>query len=504
MNIKRKKIVMLPLDERPCNYLYPLMAFQDNAEYDLILPPREKLGKKKQGAKFEDVREFLLENGKDANYAVISIDMLLYGGLLAGRLHNESKETLLSRLSVLRRLKEINPTIKIFAAHLIMRCPSYSTSQEEPEYYGICGEEIFRYGEVLHKQKLGICAEGEEKKYLDVIAPYIDDFTSRRKINLEMNKAVVDMLDDDIDVLIIPQDDSSPFGFVAEDQKAMRDYIAQKGKQTEIPIYPGADEIGLTLLARVVIEDKGGRPRVSVFYSSEYGRFIVPNYEDRYLCESVKLQLAAAGCSQNYGFSEEDDILLAVNTPSGNMLEAEFQGGSAIEYNVNRTLSVFARDILDFVRRGKTVAVADVAYSNGSDLDLLAMLDNTNAAFEVASYAAWNTSGNSLGTTIATAVFHHFFGKTSALEAFIAYHYYEDGAFCAKVRQTVGAQLKKEGKDMGNLGKDSERAAGLVQEGLRTLMQKIMPNVYAEYDVTSCIMPWNRMFETELTIKKRK
>lgn len=503
MNKKRKKIVMLPLDERPCNYLYPSMALQDNAEYDLILPPREKLGKKKQAAKFEDLQEFLLENGKDADFAVICMDMLLYGGLLAGRSHHESKETLLNRLSLLQKLKAINPTIKIFAAHLIMRCPSYSTSQEEPDYYGICGEEIFRYGEVLHKQKLGMCSEGEEKKYFDVIAPYIDDFTSRRKINLEMNKAVIDMLGKDIDVLIIPQDDSSPYGFVAEDQRAVRGYIAEKGKQTEIPIYPGADEIGLTLLARVVIEDKGVRPRVSVFYSSEYGRFIVPNYEDRHLCESVKLQLAAAGCSQNYGFSEDDDILLAVNAPSGNMLEAEFQGGSAIEYNVNRTLSIFARDILDFVRRGKEVAVADVAYSNGSDLDLLTILDYANAAFEIASYGAWNTSGNSLGTAIATAVFRHFFGKTPALDAFIAYHYYEDGAFCAKVRQDVGAQLKKEGVDVGYLGKESERAAQLVQERLRVLMQEIMPNVYAEYDVTSCVMPWNRMFETELTIKKR-
>lgn len=504
MKAKRKKIVMLPLDERPCNYLYPRMVFENNAEYELVLPSREKLGQKKQAAKFEDIQEFLLANAKDADFMVICIDMLLYGGLLAGRLHHESKETLLTRLSLLHKIKEINPTVRIYAAHLIMRCPGYSTNQEEPDYYGECGREIFLYGEALHKHKLGMCGEEESQKYVAKIAPYIDDFLTRRKINLELNKAVIDLLDDCLEGLIIPQDDSSPYGFVAEDQQTVRKYIVQKGRQCEIPIYPGADEIGLTLLARVVVEDKKRQPRVSVFYSSEYGRFIVPNYEDRHLCESVKLQLAAAGCVQNHGFSEEDDILLAVNAPSGKMLEAEFQGGPAVEYNVNRTLSVFARDILDFVKRGKSVAVADVAYSNGGDLDLVTILDQQKQSFSVASYAAWNTLGNSLGTAISMAIFRYFFGETPELRAFLAYRYYEDAGYCAVVRQEVGAQLKKEGIDVGYLGESSEKTAEMVREGLRSFMKKTMPNVYGEYDVTSCTMPWNRIFETELKVEKRK
>ena len=40
---RRKKILMLPLDERPCNYLYPKMLFEGNPDYELLMPPREKL-----------------------------------------------------------------------------------------------------------------------------------------------------------------------------------------------------------------------------------------------------------------------------------------------------------------------------------------------------------------------------------------------------------------------------------------------------------------------------
>ena len=53
---------MLPLDERPCNYLYPKMLFEGNPDYELLMPPREKLGVKKRAARFEDIRAFLLEN----------------------------------------------------------------------------------------------------------------------------------------------------------------------------------------------------------------------------------------------------------------------------------------------------------------------------------------------------------------------------------------------------------------------------------------------------------
>ena len=37
-----KKIVMLPLDERPCNFDFPQMM--PKADYQLVLPPKEYMG----------------------------------------------------------------------------------------------------------------------------------------------------------------------------------------------------------------------------------------------------------------------------------------------------------------------------------------------------------------------------------------------------------------------------------------------------------------------------
>ena len=76
--------------------------------------------------------------------------MLLYGGIIPSRLHHFSLEELTGRLDAVRELKKRNPKLKIFAFALIMRCPSYSSSDEEPDYYEICGREIFLTGQIKH------------------------------------------------------------------------------------------------------------------------------------------------------------------------------------------------------------------------------------------------------------------------------------------------------------------------------------------------------------------
>ena len=53
-----KKIVLLPLDERPCNYLYPLQMF-NNDDIKLVLPSMDIMGDKKTPANHEALEEFL-------------------------------------------------------------------------------------------------------------------------------------------------------------------------------------------------------------------------------------------------------------------------------------------------------------------------------------------------------------------------------------------------------------------------------------------------------------
>ena len=84
-------------------------------------------------------------------------------------------------------LKEINPNIKIFANELIMRTPSYSLSDEEPDYFDICGRELWQYGVYLDLEERGLIKEEEIvefNKLKETINPqYLSDLMNRREIN---------------------------------------------------------------------------------------------------------------------------------------------------------------------------------------------------------------------------------------------------------------------------------------------------------------------------------
>ncbi len=60
-----------------------------------------------------------------------------------------------------------------------------------------------------------------------------------------------------------------------------------------VVIYPGADEVGMLLLARAVNKKRRLTPSFKVEFSSVNGPFIITRYEDRPLLEGIKGQINA-------------------------------------------------------------------------------------------------------------------------------------------------------------------------------------------------------------------
>ena len=284
-----------------------------------------------------------------------------------------------------------------------MRCPSYSSSDEEPDYYDEYGAEIFRRKYLQDKQhRHGL--DGEESarlaSLLDAVPPgVLSDFEQRRGFNSSVNMAVAELVKDQvIDFLVIPQDDSSPYGYTALDQKKVLAYIEQQDLSFDIAIYPGADEVGVTLLGRAFNEYNSTVPKVFPFYASTLGPQIIPLYEDRPMNESVKSHIRAVGgcwCDN----SQEADLILAINAPGKIMQEAAQQGNKDLTYSSGRNLQDFALRIRDYLAAGKKVVVADSAFANGGDLELIRFLNKLGVLGKLASYKGWNTNCNTLGTT---------------------------------------------------------------------------------------------------------
>lgn len=489
------KIVYLPLDERPCNADFPVLLFSDAA--NLVSPKKELLGDKKLSADCGKLIAFLKRECVDADALVCSLEMLLYGGLLPSRLHHLEKEVVEERLAVLSFLKQENPRLKIYAISLIMRCPRYSSDEEEPDYYGECGTEIHRLGALLHQKSLGMETENEDALREKIPPEALNDYTARRAFNLHFNKrAAEERKRGIIDCLLIPQDDSAPYGFTAMDREEIKKTLLDLGL-SDVPMYAGADEAGLTLLARCLQER--GRKSISVFvrYAAKNAEKLIPLYEDKPLLETVRSHLLAAGCRLEERIEDADLVLLVTSCPI--MGEAKFQRDLAEEYDQFRDLSELCDFLKDALQQNKAVAVADNAYANGGDLRLLEALNKNALLPLISAYAGWNTDGNTLGTAIAQGVHFVLCGGTQAHFDFLALRYLEDFGYCSKVRFETSEHLPAKYRYVW-VGEKRGEVAEDVRKRLQQFLKEYMPSVCGEIEIRDVFLPWRRLFEVGLSV----
>ncbi len=502
------KLIYVPLDERPCNFEYPQLIAQLQTNLQLVVPPRPLLSQKKQAAKIDDLWHWLIENVANCQIAILSIEMLVYGGLLPSRLHQDTVETLTERLCRIRQLKEGSPGLEILASNLIMRTPTYNSDEEEPHYYANYGEKIFRWGWLQDKEQRGKLTSNE-KTELDLIGQelpenYLADYQARRARNIAVNLAVLTLVQESvISFVSIPQDDSAPFGFTAMDQQQVVSQVRDHRLQRQVHLYPGADEVGCTLLARAYSQRLTKAPNIYLLYSAVTSEQIVPLYEDRPLGESVKAHVLAAG-AQIVSTPEAADIVLAVNTAGQVMHEAWNQKYKDITYSSFRNLRVFVAQIEQLIVGGNRVAIADVAFANGGETELIEMLDDAALWDNILAYAGWNTSCNTLGTVIATAIL----GWDSLDERAIAvnkiYHLLEDWAYQAVIRmEIVNHLLPKLGASYYDFNNQETVILETVAENILTLWHQTIRQSFSQWTIRELTVfsPWQRMFEMGLHLQ---
>ncbi len=495
-----KKIVYLPLDERPCNYDFCGFIVQNNNEINLVRPEKSDLGLKKTPAEYLSVKNFLSRECADADYLILAVDMLLYGGIVPSRLHHLSQEEIFQRVDFIGTLKRTNPQLKIFAFSLVMRCPTYSCGDEEPDYYGTYGEQIFRYGVNEHKfiDKLITKEQYEaEKKWLNVPQEFLNDYVSRRKVNLAALLRTLKLVGKDVDEFLILQDDSNPYGFTALDQRRVREFT--QSENINIEVHSGADEGGLTLLARTLTQIKGYSPKICPVYPKEECKNVIPLFEDREVYKNIRAQIESAGAT----VADENDaeIYLFCNLPVGEMHNIDKPEGKQYD---DRDLPAFVKKAENLAKSGKVVAVADIAYSNGGDIKFAKMLSKSIGLLNLGGYAGWNTSSNALGTVICQATFFRFYGNTKTHRLFTAERVYEDISYCAYVRKYIWDNELETlhctyFNSNGQRGAVSERAEQLLNE----FTSREFPEIYEKFKISDCYMPWSRLFEIGLKIEER-
>lgn len=504
-------ILYLPLDERPCNYEYPKMIARLANDVRMVVPPKSLLSCKKVPADVDALWYWIEKNVDGCDAAILSIEMLVYGGLLPSRLHHLDQSVCMERIGRIKQLKQNNPKLLLYASALIMRTPSYNSSEEEPEYYADYGEMIFQYGWLSDKRDREFLTKEEEQKLQELAdsipGQIIEDYEARRKINLEVNKQVMNLVKEGvIEFLSIPQDDSAPYGYTAVDQKIIAEEIIRSRLQQKVHTYPGADEVGCTLLSRVYTAYRQKTPQIYVTYSSTLGSQIIPKYEDRPFGESVKAHILAAGAIIASA-AEDADLILLVNSPGKLMQEAWEQHTKDITYSSWRNLREFVQRITGYMEHNKKCILADIAFSNGADTELIAMLDEEQLLEKLEAYAGWNTACNSLGTVLAAGIIGLESDKEKERCENLIYRLLEDWGYQSHVRQTITQQvLPTFNATSYHFNGQEEEITESIRRQLCTLWQEQIRKSFDQWNIClhKVYTPWHRMFEIgmELEVKR--
>ena len=497
-----RKLALIPVDARPVTYDLPKDLAQ-LADWEVITPPKSELGFLKEAANFSALFQWIEDISESVDGFVISIDMLLYGGLVPSRINNESESIIRQRLDWLVKIKQLYPTVQLMAFSSTMRISNNYVNQEEKDYWNVYGKELWAYSYHYHLfQKYQLNADRDIMNDLTSKIPdhILADYITSRERNFKVNLTLIDYVEKGIiDLLIFPQDDTSEYGLNIMEQEQLKEKIFQKGLYEKIFIYPGADEVASVLTSRMIYElEKEAFPTFYPIYSGMKGALSIAMYEDRPLFESVKGQIYAFG-SHTVEHPEEADIVIGVNVPGRK------QGDLALQVNLNevdtndRNIGEWIRKLRYYFMRDKLVAIADVAYANGADRTMIPQLLSVFSIEELSGFAAWNTAGNTIGTTIAQAALVYLAAKQGRVTSQVKDKQILIRLLDDYIYQTIVRQEVRKTVDEEQVQNDVrlEKVRELFKESSTTFIGQ----TNMKYEVDSIYLPWDRSFEIGIEVK---
>ncbi len=384
------RILFVPLDDRPpC--LQWVVKMGEIGDAEVVAPPREMLGKFTEFGKPDEIIAWLnKQNLQSFDAAIISVDMLAYGGLVAMRENETDLQTAQKRLALIREIKKRAPKLKIYASSVMMRLAP--TGNVVNESYR---ENMAKWAEISVDENLKKETNELEKK---IPAEALKNYKLARVRDLQINLAAIDLVKERIvEQLILGQDDAKPKGVHVADRERLIAEVSKLKLQSKIGVQPGADELSMLQLARVLSDKYQFQPRIKAIYSSDTIKNQFMPYEDRPLHQTVSFQIESIGAKEVQN-EKDADILFYVYA-------SRYEKGRA-ETFVQEIKKRFVNEkdgIGIPISNAKPFIIADVDPKGdiqGADPNFTEALKMNLVILRTDGYAAWNTAGNTVGTAL--------------------------------------------------------------------------------------------------------
>lgn len=492
------RALLLPLDDRPVTYIFPQLIARV-AGLEVTCPPRHLLGSLKAAPSTEVLSAWFdqqVMGQKPYDGLLLCLDSLLHGGLINSR---RSTDTFYQISQRANHLKHWKANGKLYAQASIMRISDNYDNIEEKEYWSRYGREIFAWSEQMHR--LAEHANPPELAKLETRIPanIKQDYLQTRFRNFQVNKLMLELAQQGlIDFLVYSLDDSGEYGLNVLESERLLEQAKRLSLKQKVICYAGADEVLCALIARFLIEKSAlKKPIAKVIFSNPQTAYCPSRFEGQAIGETVRSQLEAIGIENSDERPAIEplsyDFAIIIHGNQGVQGDHVWLPGHEDHRSLDTTDSV-KETIEALVEEDKPVILCDVAYANGSDPLLIAQLLNQPQLLnKLWSYAGWNTTGNTVGSSVSLGVCKWYYERSAA----------------APNTNTINSDLLKEclfirlADDWAYQTQVRPQLQGPASPAqLQTLMQPFLDRIatalnYKPRSVHTS-QPWQRTFEIEI------
>lgn len=493
INIDAETVLYVPQDDRPVSLQYTVDTARE-AGMTVLTPPQHLISGKTYQGQADQIMAWVEQNAGRADVMVLSTDTLIYGGLVDSRKHNIPLSTLQNRLKRIEGLKARNKNVRIYGFGTVMRSPRASGGGTEPAYYAEYGPTIFQIAALQDKLDSGSLTQEETQKLMSLQASvpveYLQDWFDRRQKNMKINKELIDETRSGVfDYFALGHDDTSQLSQSALEGR----YLNKYSKDISVEKYgsfPGADQLGLLLMARSRTDVSTEKPTFSVIYPLGGGGKTLPGYEDQTIDKTIAQHVEAVGGTMVT--QGKPTVLLAVNTPL-----TTSTGESENFPMISNSTNAFVDRIQQAVDSGVNVSVADIAFNNGADNTLVSAMYKRDLLYKIGAYNGWNTASNTVGYAIAQGLLLKSMSPEGHRDM-LTQQYLDNWAYQANIRKDIYRM-------QDSIRTDNVRYSGELNERLESYLGERIQDFAEKYlkinpRTVKATFPWGRLFETDITV----
>ena len=293
-----------------------------------------------------------------------------------------------------------------------------------------------------------------------------------------------------VDRLALGQDDAGPVGLHVSEVRLLQSEVRSLDVGDRTSIEPGADELGMALVAGALARGAKWVPHVGVRYSTPSGALFQDPLEFAPISDAIDGLIGLCGGVHDNAHS---DIELYVRVPGTTPAQDD----------------AFAAAMESDAAAGRSVALADLSFlhSYADQGAFAARILRSGLAARLDAYASWNTNANTVGTAVAEAVAAGAGRRAHTYDAlahrtFTFVRFVDDYAFHDEVRPALNALLDAEGIADHTLLAPAV-ARSLAQRDRAELWnraQSILTLLDPGYHIAAMQigLPWDRTFETRV------